>query len=162
MIRPVVHGASLLFAGLFAGFLLGVLVFELSLRGFDAGVYTQTQQVTLIALPALAAALLLPAIAGTATVTAQAWRERGAARLLPAIALLLLVAALLVTMIVNIPINLAEAQWSVDSPPHDWATRRDLWQIGHAVRTAAAALAFAALIGATLVRRRAGEGRGLG
>ena len=48
--------------GLFAGFLLAVLVLELSLRLYGAEVYAQAQQIALIALPGLASALLIPAI----------------------------------------------------------------------------------------------------
>ncbi|MEU4468037.1 hypothetical protein AB0G20_30885 [Streptomyces sp. NPDC024017] len=41
---------SLVFTGLFAGFLTSVLVLELSLRGFDSTVYTQVRLVELDAL----------------------------------------------------------------------------------------------------------------
>jgi hypothetical protein len=49
-IRPVVgfvRFLSVLSGGLFAGFLVTVLVFELSLRRFDRLVYTQVRQVEL-------------------------------------------------------------------------------------------------------------------
>ncbi|WP_052763170.1 hypothetical protein [Jiangella alkaliphila] len=67
---------SLLFAGLFAGFLLAVLVLETSLRAFDASVYTQVRQVELDRLDALASATLLPALAAT-VVLVVAERGRG-------------------------------------------------------------------------------------
>jgi uncharacterized membrane protein len=60
-------------------------------------------------------------------------------------ALALLLAALITTLVVNVPINLAEAGWNVSNPPGDWADIRDRWQVGHAVRTFAAFLAFGAL-----------------
>lgn len=153
MTRTVFRGLSLLFTGLFAGFLLGILVLELSLRGFSGAVYTQTQQVTLVAIPVLASVLLLPAVVTTAVAAVLGLRERGRTFWLTVVGLLLLVTALLVTLIVNVPINLAEAAWSVTTPPSDWATRRDLWQVGHAVRTGAALLAFPTLLGAALLRR---------
>jgi len=43
----------------------------------------------------------------------------------------------------------------VQSPPADWASVRDRWQLGHLVRTIAALLAFASLIGAALTRTSA-------
>ena len=58
----VVRGVSLLFSGLFAGFLLCVLVLENSLRGFDASVYTQVRLVELDRLDTLASVTLIPAI----------------------------------------------------------------------------------------------------
>ena len=57
---------GLVFAGLFAGFLIGVLVLELSLRNFDGTVYTQVRLVELDSLDKLAIATLLPALLGTA------------------------------------------------------------------------------------------------
>jgi hypothetical protein len=48
--------------GLFAGFLATVLVFEASLRGFGAAVYTQVRLIEVQHLDSLATALLLPAI----------------------------------------------------------------------------------------------------
>ncbi|MFP3466754.1 anthrone oxygenase family protein [Leifsonia sp. SIMBA_070] len=159
MIATILRALSLLFTGLFAGFLLGILVLELSLRGFSGTVYIQTQQVALVAIPALASVLLLPAIVTTGLVVVMTLRRRGRAFWLTAVALLLLIAALLVTLIVNVPINLAEGAWSVTSPPTDWAARRDLWQVGHVVRTGAALLAFGALIWAALLRRPAVRGR---
>jgi hypothetical protein len=49
---------SLLFAGLFSGFLLGVLVLEASLRGYDGSVYTQVRRVEPDSLDTLAACVL--------------------------------------------------------------------------------------------------------
>ncbi|HWD61667.1 MAG TPA: DUF1772 domain-containing protein [Humibacter sp.] len=148
MIRTVLRFISLLFTGLFAGFLVGILVFELSLRGFDGSVYAQVQQVTLVALPVLATVLLFPAIISTAILVIVTVRHRDGSFWVTTVALGLLLVSLIVTLVVNVPINLAEGGWSVSSPPADWATSRDRWQIGHAVRTLAALLAFGGLIAA--------------
>ena len=151
-VATVARGASLLFAGLFAGFLLAVLVLETSLREFDASVYTQVRQVELDRLDALASATLLPALAAT-VVLVVAERGRGHGRRLVAAALVLLVAVLVITLAVNLPINSDQLDWDVQVPPADWADVRDRWQIAHAVRTAAAASAFACLGLAALTRR---------
>ncbi|MGO4472067.1 hypothetical protein AB4Y95_09075 [Arthrobacter sp. M-10] len=47
-IQSVVRIAGLVFVGLFAGFLTGILVLELSLRQFSSTVYAQLQQVALV------------------------------------------------------------------------------------------------------------------
>jgi uncharacterized membrane protein len=149
MNRSAIQGAArvagLLFVGLFAGFLAGVLVLELSLRQFDASVYTQFQQVALVGLPILASVLLLPALIATAVQAILALKTKGRTFWLTAGALALLLLALVITLVVNVPINLDEGGWNIQSPPADWAAVRDRWQVGHAVRTSAALLAFAAL-----------------
>jgi uncharacterized membrane protein len=143
--QSVVRIAALLFVGLFAGFLTGVLVLELSLRQFDGTVYTQLQQVSLVGLPILASVLLFPALIATAAQVFLELKTKGLGLWLMAGALALLLAALVTTLVVNVPINLAEGGWNVRNPPGDWVAMRDRWQLGHAVRTFAALLAFGAL-----------------
>ncbi len=67
----------------------------------------------------------------------------------------LLVLVFATSLAVNLPINGDQAGWSVQNPPADWASVRDRWQLAHLVRTAAALLAFASLIGAALTRTSA-------
>lgn len=143
--QSVVRVAALLFVGLFAGFLTGVLVLELSLRKFDGTVYAQLQQVSLVGLPILASVLLFPALIATAAQVFLELKTRGLGFWLMAGALALLLAALVTTLVVNVPINLAEGGWNVRNPPGDWVGMRDRWQLGHAVRTVAALLAFGTL-----------------
>ncbi|MEU4198083.1 anthrone oxygenase family protein [Kribbella sp. NPDC026611] len=139
----IVRGASLLFSGLFAGFLVCVLVLEGSLRGYGATVYTQVRLVELDSLDKLASVTLLPAIVTTVVL---ALRTRRVDRRFVLSALALLVVVFVVTLVVNLPINGDQASWSVQSPPTDWASVRDRWQVAHAVRTAAALVAFVVLI----------------
>lgn len=91
----VARVASLLFAGLFAGFLLAVLVL--------------------------------------------------AARWLTVTALALMLTVVVTTVAFNVPINNDQLGWDVQAPPADWADVLNRWQIAHAVRTAAAALALGCL-----------------
>ena len=146
----LVRAASLLFTGLFAGFLLGVLVLENSLRGYGAAVYTQVRQVELDSLDTLASVTLIPAILTTVVLVIRA---RGNDRRLVLAGLALLVLVFATSVAVNLPINADQADWSVQNPPADWATVRDHWQLAHLVRTVAAILAFASLTTATLTRR---------
>lgn len=144
----VVRFINVWFAGLFAGFLLTVLVLEQSLRRFDAQVYTQVRQVELVRLDTLASVTLLPAIITTAVLVLRSRRA-------PAIvALVLLVGVFVLTLVVNLPINSDQADWVVANPPADWAEVRDRWQLAHLARTVAAMAAFGVLVGG---RRRAAE-----
>lgn len=135
--------ASLVFAGLFAGFLTAVLVLELSLRRFDGTVYTQVRLVELDSLDKLAVATLLPALIATAVLVYPTFRT--STRWLTVAALALLVFVFGLTLTVNLPINADQLHWSAQSPPSDWIDVRDRWQIAHAVRTTAAVVAFAIL-----------------
>ncbi|WP_207946544.1 DUF1772 domain-containing protein [Actinomadura sp. 7K507] len=143
---------SLVFAGLFAGFLTGVLVLELSLRSFDSTVYTHVRLVELDALDKLAAATLLPALITTAVLAYRTFRTN--TRWLTVTALALLVVTFGLTLVVSVPINSDQLDWNPQSPPADWADTRDRWQIAHAVRTTAAVIAFAALAFAALLPTR--------
>jgi uncharacterized membrane protein len=151
-IVKVVRAASLLFSGLFAGFLLGVLVLENSLRGYDASVYTQVRQVELDSLDTLASVTLIPALLCTLVVAVLAIRARGNDRWLLLAAFALLVLVFITSLAINVPINGDQADWSVNSPPSDWASVRDRWQLAHVVRTVSAVLAFCSLIVAKVIR----------
>ncbi|WP_040699987.1 DUF1772 domain-containing protein [Nocardia vinacea] len=150
--RTIAHFAAQVFSGIFAGFLIAVLVLELSMRDATAAVYTQVRQIELEWLDVLASVTLLPALIATALIIAARFRDRGPTRWLPIIAFALLAGVLILTVIVNLPINADQRDWIVTMPPDDWATVRDHWQLSHAVRTVAATLAFAALSAAPMSR----------
>ncbi|WP_280313368.1 DUF1772 domain-containing protein [Nocardia abscessus] len=139
----------------------GVLALELPLRGFDGSVYTQVRLVELEWLDTFATVTLLPAIAATALAFVQAYRWRSRDTVWAAVALALLVSIVAVTVVVNLPINAEQLDWSAAAPPQNWAQVRDRWQIAHVVRTGAAVAAYACLIiPAARSRRSARFGRG--
>lgn len=146
--------ASLLFGGLFAGFLTAVLVLELSLRSFDQRIYTQVRQVELDSLDKLAAATLIPALIATALLVFLAYKTRNRTWWLTLSALALLLLILVITLVVNMPINSDQLDWNTQAPPSDWADVRDRWQIAHAARTVAAVLAFGLLITTATTTRK--------
>jgi hypothetical protein len=146
------RAVSLLFTGLFAGFLLGVLVLENSLRAYDGSVYTQVRKVELDSLDTLASVTLIPALVSTLVIAVLAIRARGNDRWLPVAALGLLLVVFATTLAINLPINGDQADWSVHAPPSDWADVRDRWQLAHLVRTVSAVLAFCSLAVAAIIR----------
>lgn len=152
MIATIARFVGLVLSGVFAGFLVGVLVLELSMRDFGGTVYAQVRQVELARLDDLASATLLPALATTAVVTVWTARPRRDTTFwLTAVALVLLASVLVLTLAVNLPINTDQLGWDVAAPPGDWADVRDRWQVAHAIRTTAAVLAFGCLSGAALL-----------
>lgn len=155
VIPRLAHFAALMFSGVFAGFLIAVLVLELCMRDAIASVYTQVRQIELEGLDVLATVTLLPALIATALIIATRFRKPGLTRWLPITAFALLAGVLILTIIVNLPINADQRDWIIATPPADWATVRDHWQISHAVRTVAATLAFTTL---TVAAMRSGVG----
>jgi Anthrone oxygenase len=146
--------AAVLLSGLFAGFLTTVLVFEASLRGFGAAVYTQARLIELEHLDDLASALLVPAILASAALTLATIRRPGSGRWLTLTAVLLLLATLAISASISVPINTDQQDWSVLTPPSDWADVRDRWQLAHVARTTTAALAFVLLTAALVSPQR--------
>lgn len=155
LLTTTAYGA-VVFSGLFSGFLLTVLVLEASLREANSAVYTQVRLVELDHLGALAGALLIPAILAVAVLTLGLFRSRRGGRWPALIAVVLLLAALAISVSISVPINTAQESWSVLAPPANWATVRDRWQLAHAARTAAATVAFL-LLAAVPLRGRTGR-----
>ena len=153
-IETVARVASLALGGIFTGFLVTVMVLELSLRDVGASAYTQVRQVEFERLDTLATATLLPTAVAVVALVVTGLRRGRPGLGLHSVALLLLLVVLIVTVVVNLPINADQRDWSIASPPSDWASDRDRWQVAHAVRTAAAVLAYGCLILASGVHRR--------
>ena len=59
------------------------------------------------------------------------------------VALLLWVGVILVTLVVNAPINALARHWDPETPPEDWEELRRRWHLGQAIRTPLAVAAFA-------------------
>jgi uncharacterized membrane protein len=154
ILEPIARTVSVVFGGIFTGFLITVLVLELSLRKFDASVYTQVRQVELVRLDNLATATLLPTIVATAVLIFVGLKRGRPGLGLTSVALAFLLVVFVTTAAINLPINSDQLDWSVTRPPADWASDRDRWQIAHAVRTVAAALAFGCLVFASGLHRR--------
>jgi len=155
MTESISRVVSLVLGGLFTGFLVTVMVLELSMRDLGASAYTQVRQVELDRLDVLATAMLLPTAAAVIVLVCLGLR-RGAPGLgLYSVALVLLLVVFMTTVVVNLPINADQRDWSIGTPPRDWASDRDRWQVAHAVRTGAALLAYGCLLVASGVHRRA-------
>ena len=54
---------------------------------------------------------------------------------LASLGLLLFMAALTVTLAVNVPIDAEINRWTLDTFPSDWTATRDRWQVFHTIRT---------------------------
>jgi uncharacterized membrane protein len=144
---------GVLFSGLFAGFLLAVLVLEASMRSLPAAGYVLVRHVELAHLDDLATVLLPVVLLATATLAVITVVRRAPGRWLAVTGLVLLAVALIVSVLVSVPINTEQAIWSAVAPPHDWSDVRDRWQLAHLARTVAAACAFLVLAVAAVTQR---------
>jgi uncharacterized membrane protein len=71
----------------------------------------------------------------------------------------LLVVALTITLIVNVPIDYAIARWTVDTLPSDWTTIRNRWESYHAARTFISLAGFGCALAAVLSSRKVAQER---
>ncbi len=66
------------------------------------------------------------------------------------VACLLIIIALLITLLVEVPIDNQIRTWTVDTIPSDWTTLRARWQIFHTARTFVSLASLGSLILAVL------------
>lgn len=76
----------------------------------------------------------------------RAWAFRGTLA-----AGVLMVAALIITLTVNAPLDNLIKTWTLETLPSDWAGIRDHWEAFHCLRTWVSIAGFAALVAGTLV-----------
>src|SRR5262245_61983141 len=76
-------------------------------------------------------------------------RHTGAS-LFASIALVLMASALVITLVVNVPIDRQIQSWTTAALPPDWRAIRDRWEFYHGVRTLASVGALACLFASTL------------
>ena len=69
--------------------------------------------------------------------------------------LALFVVALVVTLVVNVPIDNQIKQWTVETLPTNWEAIRDRWEFYHVVRTFVSLSGLMLIVGAALIPRRA-------
>jgi hypothetical protein len=85
-------------------------------------------------------------------------RDRRPMLHLMAVAALSLSSMLLVFFAFNAPVNAAVSAWHSDTLPADWGAYRLRWEIGHALAWVLAAIAFIALMRASLLDARGQSG----
>ena len=144
MVHPISFLAVLL-AGLIGGLLFGTAVEQQRLTALDASSWTVARHsidaVFGRVLPYLWNATLL-------LLFAAACLNRGGSRWMFAAAALLLLLGIVVTLIVEVPINKQIAVWTPTSVPANWAELRARWLKFHHVRTVSGMAAFlCALLG---------------
>jgi len=142
--------ASLVLAALLVGAMFAVcLLFNPS--GLDASTYVIHQQWGIRALhPDMPVLGIVTAVSILAA--AFIWRDDRAHLTLLLLAAALIIAAGLITRLLNLPINAVMITWSPDAPPADWIQLRDAWWRWHLLRFSAGTAGLCLLILAALRR----------
>lgn len=148
----VTRYASLVCGGVLAGVALTVLFVELAFRGLDGPAYVRVRQAEFGVLTLFIAVVFVPTLVAVVALVVFS-RRAGSSAFRPAVvALGLFLVAAVITIVVNGPINFQQLGWSAATPPADWASVRDRWQIAHAVRTLAIVVALGYLATAVIDR----------
>jgi uncharacterized membrane protein len=150
-IRNSVFCLSVLFVGLLAGLQWGTGMAQYTALGLPGPVWLLRHQAEDAlfrqVMPGYMWAVLL-LLAGSATLA------RGRARAFFALAALLSLLQMVITIAHEVPINRMVAQWSALNLPAEWDATRHSWIMGHWERTS---LSFVAFLCATLGLRRSGQ-----
>lgn len=141
----ITRPASQICCGILVGVALTVLVLELALRSLDGPHYVLVRQAEYAYFTWFIGAVFVATLIAVTMAVVQAYKTDTALLRPTLIALALILLAVVITVVVNGPINLEQQGWNAQAPPTDWAHIRDRWQIAHAVRTAALCLALGSL-----------------
>jgi uncharacterized membrane protein len=96
--------------------------------------------------------LLMPAslISSVVLLILLARRRRDAVFYLTVASFVLMIGALVITLVVNVPIDNDIARWTPNTLPADWTAIRDRWELFHALRTTASVAALGCVVASAL------------
>jgi uncharacterized membrane protein len=80
-------------------------------------------------------------------------RRESSAFILATLAVTLMLAAMTITLVVNVPLDYRFVEWTLSTLPPDWRATRSRWEFYHGVRTLLSVAALASLVGSVLVSR---------
>lgn len=124
-----------------------------SIETFSASEFIHIGQ-TIISNVAWPMRILMPACILFMIVSASLTPDKKSAEFyLSAVACLLIVIALLVTLLVEVPIDNQIRTWTPETVPADWTTLRARWQVFHTARTFVSLASLGCLIASVLSRK---------
>ncbi len=127
-------------SGLLAGALVGVLLAELALRSNPVGYIAFHQATTVLYTAAL------PPLGAVMTICIAINLIRGPFNKLLLGALVCGIAGMLVTVLVNFPLNAAIMAWPADQLPPDFTSIATRWLVAHLARTVLTATSFVLVV----------------
>jgi uncharacterized membrane protein len=152
---------TVVFAMLVAGAMWGTwLGLARSIDSFTPQTYVDIGHVMIVNLAPVMPVLMLSAVASAASVVFLLYREDASGRLLTIAGLALLLVVILITVVVEVPINNQTRVWTPTTLPANWMELRDRWALFHLIRTFVSLAAVSLFLGAVIFsthRRQAGE-----
>ncbi len=138
-VRDTVAIVSLSALGLLAGMMLGIFIAGYAARGLPEESWTRRFQLeNRLFTKTMPPSLMLPLLGLIASVPLT----RDAVRSLFAVAAVLTAIVLVITIVLEVPINRHIASWTAGAAPANWAAVRDRWLWNHLARTGVGVLAF--------------------
>lgn len=113
-----------------------------SLPGFSAAEFIHIGK-TIIANVALPMRIIFPACVLLVIVSLFIYRKRSASFYWTLLSAVLIIITLLITLLVEVPIDNQINTWTVDTIPGDWQSIRQRWDMFHTARTFTSLGAFA-------------------
>jgi hypothetical protein len=155
MLIKLAHFLEIMLYVLVAGVMWGTwLALGRTMTQYGAGTFLTDGKHMIANLGAVMAVLIIAAIVAGIAATVWLFRARSAPAAWLALAgLLLMVAVLVVTLAVEVPIDNKISGWSVATLPADWQHIRARWAGFHTLRTFLSLGAVAAAVGAALTAR---------
>ena len=141
---------SALVAGVFWGPWLGL---SRSIASFTPETFLAIGQRMIGNLAPIMPILMPAAILSTIPVLVMLYRQRRKTFYPTLAGFALFIAALIITLAIEVPIDNQIKQWTVSSLPADWKQIRDRWEAFHSMRTFASVAGLALLVGGALFDR---------
>jgi uncharacterized membrane protein len=157
-------GVDMTNKGLRIAYLLNILLYALVMGVFWGTWFSLSRSIssiapdvfldighTMIANLARPMSLLMPAaLISSVLLIVLARQRRDAVFYLALASCLLMIAALAITLAVNVPIDNDISRWTPSSLPADWTATRDRWEAYHTVRTFASVAALGCAVASAL------------
>jgi uncharacterized membrane protein len=158
-----VQFVSIMLYVLVAGVMWGTwLSLARTMTNYDAATFLADGKHMIENLATIMAVLMISAVVIGLIAVVLLFRSRStAAGWLAAIGLLLMIAVLVITLAVEVPIDNLIANWTEATLPADWQAIRARWSTFHTVRTFLSLGAVAAAVGAGLTTRTAAREQSL-
>ena len=148
---------SLLLMGIDAGIFVGAQIGQVSVQAAaDAAHFIWLKQQLEFAFGSIMPILVIPAAVLPIPLLFLLGDRRSAPYWLVAVSVALWVAAIVVTLVINEPVNVQSRLWDLSQPPvADWAELRARWHLGQGIRTVLTTSGFASLLISVLLSSNA-------
>jgi uncharacterized membrane protein len=156
IVQFITLALTTLVAGVMWGTWLGL---SRSIASFSAPTFLDIGHSMIANLAPVMPALMSSAVASAAALSVLSYREGSPGFPFVTAGLGLLIVAVVITLLVEVPIDNQIRVWTPTSLPTDWRELRDRWSAFHVVRTFTSVAAMGLFLAAVIFRTGAGRAR---